>query len=109
MNPVELKNQIYWVGVVDWAIRDFHGYETPRGTSYNNYLIIDDEPTLLDAVHHDFVHTSIENISRIIDPRKIKHIVINHIENDHATGLEKLLEILPDVNLYMTEKGKKKD
>lgn len=107
MNPVELKNQIYWVGVVDWAIRDFHGYETPRGTSYNNYLIIDDEPTLLDAVHHDFVHTSIENISRIIDPRKIKHIVINHIENDHATGLEKLLEIIPDVNLYMTEKGKK--
>lgn len=107
MKPVELKNEIYWVGAVDWAIRDFHGYETPRGTSYNNYLIVDEEPTLLDTVHHDFIHISIENISRIIEPTKIKNIVINHIENDHATGLEKILEIVPDANVYMTEKDKK--
>lgn len=107
MKPVELKNGIYWVGAVDWAIRDFHGYETPRGTSYNNYLIDDDEPALLDTVHHDFVDISIENISKIIDLKKIKHIVINHIENDHATGLEKILEITPSANIYMTDKGKK--
>ncbi|MEN2993768.1 MAG: FprA family A-type flavoprotein [Thermodesulfovibrio sp.] len=107
MKPVELKNEIYWVGAVDWAVRDFHGYETPRGTSYNNYLIIDEEPTLLDAVHYDFVHISIENISRIIEPEKIKNIIVNHIENDHATGLEQILNIVPEANIYMTEKGKK--
>jgi len=107
MKPVELKNGIYWVGVTDWAIRDFHGYETPRGTSYNNYLIDDDEPTLFDAVHHDFVDISIKNISRITDLQKIKHIVINHIENDHASGLEKILEIVPSANIYLTERGKK--
>jgi len=107
MKPVELKNGIYWVGAVDWAIRDFHGYETPRGTSYNNYLIVDEEPTLLDAVHLDFIHISIENIARILEPQKIKNIIINHIENDHATGLEKILEIVPDANVYMTEKGRK--
>jgi flavorubredoxin len=106
MKPVELKNGIYWVGAVDWAVRDFHGYETPRGTSYNNYLIDDDEPTLFDAVHHDFVDISIKNISRITDLQKIKHIVINHIENDHATGLEKILEIVPFANIYLTERGK---
>ncbi|MDI1472036.1 FprA family A-type flavoprotein [Thermodesulfovibrio sp. 1176] len=107
MKPVELKNGIYWVGAVDWAIRDFHGYETPHGTSYNNYLIDDEEPTLLDAVHHNFVDISIENISKIIDLKKIKHIVINHIENDHATGLEKILEMVPSANIYMTDRGKK--
>jgi len=107
MKPVELKNGIYWVGVTDWAVRDFHGYETPRGTSYNNYLIDDEEPTLLDTVHHDFIYISIENISRIIDLQKIKHIVINHIENDHASGLEKILEIVPSANIYLTERGKK--
>jgi len=106
MKPVELKNGIFWVGAVDWAVRDFHGYETPRGTSYNNYLIDDDEPTLFDAVHHDFVDISIKNISRITDLQKIKHIVINHIENDHATGLEKILEIVPSANIYLTERGK---
>jgi flavorubredoxin len=107
MKPVELKNGIYWVGVTDWAIRDFHGYETPRGTSYNNYLIDDEEPTLLDTVHHDFVDISIKNISRITDLHKIKHIVINHIENDHASGLEKILDIVPSANIYMTDRGKK--
>jgi len=107
MNPVELKNGIYWVGAVDWAIRDFHGYETPRGTTYNNYLILDNEPTLIDAVHFDFVHTSLENISRLIEPQKIKNIIINHIENDHATGLEQILYYAPQANIYMTEKGKK--
>ncbi|MDW7972849.1 MAG: FprA family A-type flavoprotein [Thermodesulfovibrio sp.] len=107
MKPVELKSGIYWVGAVDWAVRDFHGYETPRGTSYNNYLIVDEEPTLLDAVHYDFVHISIDNISRIIEPEKIKNIVINHIENDHATGLEQILNIVPQANIYITEKGKK--
>lgn len=107
MKPVELKNEIYWVGAVDWAIRDFHGYETPKGTSYNNYLIIDDEPTLLDAVHENFAHYSIENISRIISPSKIKHIVINHIENDHATGLDRILEHAKEATVYLTERGKK--
>lgn len=107
MKPVELKNGIYWVGAIDWSIRDFHGYETPRGTTYNNYLILDDEPTLIDAVHFDFVHTSLENISRLIEPQKIKNIVINHIENDHATGLEQILYYAPQANIYMTEKGKK--
>jgi len=71
MKPEELKSGIYWVGAIDWAIRDFHGYETPRGTSYNNYLIDDKEPALLDAVHHDFVYISIDNISRIISPEKL--------------------------------------
>lgn len=107
MKPVELKNGIYWVGAVDWAIRDFHGYETPRGTSYNNYLIVDEEPTLLDAVHLDFIHISVENIGRILEPQKIKNIIVNHIENDHATGLEKILEYTPQANIYITEKGKK--
>lgn len=107
MKSEELKSGIYWVGAIDWAIRDFHGYEIPRGTSYNNYLIDDKEPTLLDAVHHDFVHISIDNISRIISPEKIKHIIINHIENDHASGVEKILEIVPEANIYITERGKK--
>ena len=43
MKAVEIKKDIYWVGAIDWAVRDFHGYVTPRGTTYNNYLLLDDE------------------------------------------------------------------
>ena len=43
MEKVELKKGIYWVGAIDWNVRDFHGYSTPFGTSYNAYLILDEK------------------------------------------------------------------
>ncbi|MGD0887002.1 MAG: FprA family A-type flavoprotein [Thermodesulfovibrionales bacterium] len=107
MKAVELKNGIYWVGAIDWAVRDFHGYATPRGTTYNDYLIIDDEITLLDTVKYDFSDITIKNIKSVTEPSRIRHIVINHIENDHATSLDKIMELTPDATIHITEKGKK--
>ncbi len=107
MKPVELTNGIYWVGAVDWAVRDFHGYETPRGTSYNNYLIMDEEVTLIDTVKFDFADITLKNILSVVEPAKIKHIIINHIENDHATSLDRIMEIAPQATIYLTEKGRK--
>jgi flavorubredoxin len=107
MKAVELKNNIYWVGAIDWAVRDFHGYETPRGTTYNNYLVMDDEITLFDTVKYDFSEITIKNIRSIVDPSKIKNVVINHIENDHVTSIDKIMELTPNAVIYITEKGKK--
>lgn len=107
MKPVELAEGVYWVGAVDWAVRDFHGYETSHGTTYNNYLILDDEPTLVDTVKYDFAEVSIQHIQNIIDPAKIRHVVINHIENDHATGIDKVMALCPDATIYITDKGLK--
>lgn len=107
MKAVEVRNGIHWVGAVDWSVRDFHGYETPRGTSYNNYLIMDDEPTLVDTVKYDFADIMIKNITDMIDPRAIRHVIINHIENDHVTSLDRIMQMAPKATLYMTERGKK--
>ena len=46
MVKVTLKDGVYWVGVVDWNIRDFHGYITSRGSTYNAYLIQDEKTAL---------------------------------------------------------------
>jgi len=107
MKAVEIKNGIYWVGAIDWAVRDFHGYTTPRGTTYNNYLIMDDEITLLDTVKYDFSDIAIKNLQSIVDPAKIKNIVINHIENDHVTSLDAIMALAPNATIYITEKGRK--
>ncbi|MBI5694530.1 MAG: FprA family A-type flavoprotein [Nitrospirae bacterium] len=107
MMSVEIKENIFWVGAVDWAVRDFHGYETPRGTTYNNYLIIDDDITLVDTVKFDFVDVSIKSIKGLVDPSKIKNMVVNHIEDDHVTGLDRIMALAPDATIYITEKGKK--
>lgn len=107
MKTVEIKPNIHWVGAVDWAIRDFHGYVTPEGTTYNNYLIMDEQVTLVDMVKDTFAWVTIENIKELVDPSKIKNIVINHIEPDHASGLGELMTLVPDATIYVTNKGKK--
>jgi anaerobic nitric oxide reductase flavorubredoxin len=107
MKAVELKKDVYWVGALDWAMRDFHGYTTPLGTSYNNYLVLDDEVTLIDTVKYDFADITIKNISGIIDPSRIKNVIINHIENDHVTSLDRIMSFAPDATIYISEKGKR--
>jgi flavorubredoxin len=107
MRAVPLKPDIYWVGAIDWGIRDFHGYELPRGTTYNNYLIVDDETTLLDTVKYNFAETTIRNIKNLVEPSTIRHVVINHIENDHATSLDRIMELTPKATIHITERGRK--
>jgi anaerobic nitric oxide reductase flavorubredoxin len=107
MKAVVLKKDVYWVGALDWAMRDFHGYTTPLGTSYNNYLVLDDEVTLIDTVKYDFAEITLKKIREIVDPSKIRNIIINHIENDHVTSLDKIMSLAPDATIFITEKGKK--
>jgi flavorubredoxin len=72
LNKIEIKPDIYWVGAIDWDLRKFHGYNTPRGTSYNAYLIIDDKITLVDTVKHYLFDEMLKRIKGIVDPSKIE-------------------------------------
>ncbi len=107
MKAIEIKPDIYWVGAIDWAVRDFHGYVTPRGTTYNNYLILDEQITLVDTVKHGFSRVTIDSIRSMIDPSKIVNLIINHIEPDHASGIGEIMELAPCATIYTTVKGKK--
>lgn len=106
MTKTEIKPDIYWVGAIDWAIRDFHGYVTPHGTTYNNYLILDDDITLVDAVKQDHAEDSLRAVAELTDPGAIRNIVVNHVENDHAGALEEFVLRAPDAQIYITERGR---
>ncbi len=107
MKPVEIKPDIFWVGAIDWGVRDFHGYVTQNGTTYNNYLIKDEHITLIDTVKHDFCAVTLENIKRITDLSSIKNLVINHIEPDHASSIDMIMNLIPNATIYISERGKK--
>jgi flavorubredoxin len=107
MKALAIKDGVYWVGAVDWAVRDFHGYETPRGTTYNNFLIMDEDVTLIDTVKYDFSDITLKNIASVVSPRQIKNVIINHIENDHVTALDRIMEFAPSATIYISEKGRK--
>ncbi|MFN3550654.1 MAG: FprA family A-type flavoprotein [Endomicrobiia bacterium] len=108
MSVVELKNKIYWVGVIDWNIRNFHGhtYKTKRGTTYNAYLILDEKIALVDTVYAPFTDEMIEKIRQIIPLEKIDYIIANHVETDHSGALPEILKLCPKAKVFGTLKCK---
>lgn len=108
MKPVEIANKIYDVGVLDWNIRDFHGYSTNLGTSYNAFLIVDEKTVLIDSVKSDFSEELIKNIAGIIDPKKIDIVISNHTEMDHSGGLPRLMHRIGENKpVYCSAMGQK--
>ncbi|MFA5364097.1 MAG: flavodoxin domain-containing protein [Candidatus Bathyarchaeia archaeon] len=104
MSPVKVLENIFWVGVIDWNIRHFHGftYSTHRGTTYNAYLIIDKKVALVDTVHHGFTAEMIEKIKEVIDPSKIDYIIANHVESDHSGSIKEILQLAPNATVVGT-------
>ena len=107
LQAVQIKPNIYWVGGIDWDIRNFHGYLTQRGTSYNAYLILDKKITLIDTVKHYLFEEMLSRIQSVIDPQKIENIISNHVEMDHSGSLQKILNWAPNAQIYTSVRGEK--
>jgi flavorubredoxin len=105
MKAVELKKGIYWVGGIDWDLRNFHGYLTQRGSTYNAYLIIDEKITLIDNVKYYLYDEMIARIKDVIDPAKIDIVIQNHVEMDHSSGLPMLQKLIPNAKIYTNGQG----
>lgn len=105
---VEIKKGVYWVGVVDWTVRSFHGhtYSTPRGTTYNAYLIVDEKIALVDTVLGSFGPEMLAKIRKIVDPSKINYVIANHVETDHSGALPQLLKLCPKAKVIGTQNCK---
>ncbi len=106
MTKIELAKGVYWVGAIDWNLRDFHGYTTPRGGTYNAYLIVDEKIALVDTVKHGFAERMLDRIREIIDPASIDYVIANHVEMDHSGSLPDMMKIVANAELICTEKGK---
>lgn len=108
MMPLEIAPKIYDVGVVDWAVRDFHGYKTERGASYNSYLIMDEKICLIDTVKAMFAEELLAKIERVVDPGKIDYVIVNHVEpamQGHCRRWSKRLRML---SFLLQLKGRRK-
>lgn len=95
----KITDNVYSVGATDIECRSFHGFHTANGVTYNSYLIMDDKITLVDTVKRPFVNDLIDNIRKITDPAKIRYIICNHSEPDHAGALPDILALCPDATV----------
>jgi anaerobic nitric oxide reductase flavorubredoxin len=106
MNQVKLAPGVYSVGAIDWNLRDFHGYTTPRGVTYNAFLIVDEKICLIDTVKAVYSAELIERISEIVDIADIDYVVTNHVEPDHSGALPEIMKLAPQAKVILTVQGK---
>ena len=106
MVKVTLKDGVFWVGVVDWNIRDFHGYITRRGSSYNAYLVADEKTALVDTVKAAFCNELIEHVSEHVSLDKLDYIIVNHVEMDHSSSLPTIAKLAKNAKILSSVRGK---
>lgn len=104
---VKISDNVFWVGAIDWNIRDFHGYMTKRGSTYNAYLIMADKITLIDTVKAPFVSEMMGRISSVINPGDIEYVVSNHSEMDHSGCLPEVIDAVRPKKVFASVMGAK--
>ncbi|MCX6011929.1 MAG: FprA family A-type flavoprotein, partial [Chloroflexi bacterium] len=104
MSTVKLTEGVYWVGAIDWNIRNFHGYSTRLGTTYNAYLIVDENITLIDTVKAPFYQDMLNRIKEIVNIDDITYVISNHAEMDHSGSLPMILRDAKNARLVTLEK-----
>lgn len=109
MKALKISENVYWVGAIDWNVRNFHGYETEKGTTYNAYLILDEKITLVDTVKDCLQEEMLERIRSVIEPDKIDVIISNHAEPDHSGALPFILRHAPRAKVYAVSPAGEKD
>lgn len=104
---IEVVPGVYWVGAIDWNVRSFHGhtYATPRGTTYNAYLVVDDSIALVDTVAPAFAGEMMRRIGELVEPGDIDYIIANHGEIDHTGAIPELLKLAPQAELICSERA----
>ena len=103
---IEIKNNVYYVGVNDRNKAKFEGlWPLPEGVSYNSYLIVDDKVALIDTVDLAFFPQFLDNIREVIGDRPIDYIVINHMEPDHSGSMSLMRKYYPNVEVIGNKKS----
>ena len=104
-----IKNNVHWVGKIDWELRKFHGdeYSTHRGSTYNSYLIKEEKVALIDTVWTPFARKFVADLASLIDLNRIDYVIANHAESDHSGALPELMRHIPETPVYCTSNGVK--
>lgn len=107
LQAFKVTEKVYWVGAIDWDLRNFHGYATDLGTTYNAFLILDKKVTLIDTVKAPFFDEMVGRISSVISPDKIDYIISNHSEMDHSGSLPKAYSLMKPEKIFASPMGEK--
>ena len=109
MQPVEICDNIFWIGVNDDRTELFEGLWPIKqeGISYNSYLIKGQKTVLVDLCKDLFQESYLASLKTLVDPAKIDYLVVNHMEPDHSGALRAFRETAPQAVILTTQKAVK--
>jgi len=106
-DALKITDHVYWVGAIDWSLRNFHGYATDRGSTYNAYLVLGEKITLVDTVKSAFKGEMLARIASVIEPARIEYIISNHSEMDHSGSLPQMIDMVKPEKVFASTMGVK--
>lgn len=99
----EISPGVHWVGAIDWDVRDFHGYETSLGSTYNAFLVTGEQNVLIDTVKAPFRTEFLDRVASVTD--RVDVLISNHSEPDHTGALPEVLKALRPRRLLASKIG----
>ena len=102
---MDVTESIRYIGSDDRTIDLFESqYIVPKGISYNSYLIIDDKTAVMDTVDFRCGEEWLINLKDKLEGREVDYLIVSHVEPDHSGGIEKLLELYPNMTIVGNQK-----
>ena len=100
MSDITVTDSIIYVGVDDTTLDLFESqYIVPKGVSYNSYIIMDENITIMDTVDKRATDEWFAKVEKALDDKKPAYLVISHLEPDHAANIKRIADKYPEMKL----------
>jgi flavorubredoxin len=106
MGPIEIKEDIYWIGVLDPGLRLFDIlFPTEAGTTYNAYLVRGEKVAVVDTAKGRCYDQFLSHLTSLVAPEDVAYVVCNHMEPDHSGSLAAFLEEAENAQVVVSRTG----
>ena len=75
------------------------------GITFNQFLIDDDQPALIHTGTHHMFDDVYAAISKVLDPKTLKYVIVPHFEADECGGMGRFVKEAKDSTLGCSEVG----
>lgn len=102
----KVTNDLLWIGGNNRQHPAFEAaHPTPRGMSYNSYLLLDEKTVLFDTVDRAIQTQFFENLEQALNGRPLDYVFVHHMEPDHAATLGDLMIRHPETTVVCNGKA----
>lgn len=80
-------------------------FDPTYGISMNQFLLVDEEPALIHTGTHPAYEAVRDAIAKVIDPRRLRYVIVPHFEADECGGMGRFVKEAPQSTLVCSAVG----